>query len=291
MTPVSADSGSPAGTEKIQRNPARPKTRFREAGKWLLWRVLPRSVYQRVLARAKARDFRSGELREPEIDLIPLVLESGGVAIDVGANHGMWTTAFSAAAGARGKVISFEPVPFTFGTLQSLVAKQRLGNVELRNKGCSDENGTFLMVVPDQDAGASDDQQSHLAGRDASDGSDGAVECEIVRLDEELGELDSVEVFKLDIEGAELKALRGARYTIAEHLPVIICEVNGEFLAGYDGSTTELEQFMTGLGYRACWYDDETKKLDRLDSLDSISHSNVVFVPTPAPERIEELIS
>lgn len=288
---MSAAPGRPAETGKIERNPARPQTRVREAGKWLLWRLLPRSAYQRVLARAKARDFQTGELREPEIDLIPLVLQAGGVAIDVGANHGMWTSAFSKAAGANGRVISFEPVPFTFGTLESLVAHQDLANVELRNKGCSDVSGSFRMAVPHQNAGASDDQQSHLAGRDVSDGDGEAVECEIVRLDDDLGKIDSLDIFKLDIEGAELKALRGARETIAAHLPLIICEVNGEFLAGYGGSTAELEEFMTGLGYGTYWYDDETRKLVRLESLDSISHSNVVFVPDPAPRPIGDLIS
>src|SRR5688572_10889140 len=102
--------------EVLDQNPSRPQTRVREAGKWLLWRVLPRSWYQRVLARAKVRDFRSGIFREPELDLVPFVLEPGATAVDVGANHGMWTLAFSDSVGPEGSVVAFEPVPLTFGT-------------------------------------------------------------------------------------------------------------------------------------------------------------------------------
>jgi len=277
--------------ETIDQNPSRPQTRMRDVAKWVLWRTLPESAYQKLLARTKAKDFQSGLFREPELDLIPLLLEEGGTAVDVGANHGMWTLALSERAGAGGRVLAFEPVPFTFGTLEALTARLDLGNVRLENVGCSDETGTFEMVIPAQDVGSSDDLQAHLSARDELGEADGeTVACEVVRLDDAAADLESIDFMKLDIEGAELKALTGARGVIGRHLPAIVCEVNQEFLEGFGQSADELFGYMKGFGYHAFHYKGDMR-LDPLDSLDSIHHSNVVFIPEDRLDRVRGLIS
>jgi len=279
--------------EVLDQNPSRPQTRVREAGKWLLWRVLPRSWYQRVLARAKVRDFRSGIFREPELDLVGLALEPGAVAVDVGANHGMWTLALSDAVGPDGTVLAFEPVPFTFGTLAAVADRTEHSNVMLMQAGCSDAAGSFKMVIPDQDAGASDDLQAHLADRDGDPESHGStsVTCEMVRLDDVLDTLSRVDMIKLDIEGAELKALQGARQSIMRHEPTVICEVDRGYLAGFGQTPGELSRFMSELGYSAYHYRSEDSKLMPMDSLDSVRHGNIVFATPGKLGRLESLIS
>ena len=278
--------------ETINQSPTRPQTRFRESVKWILWRALPESAYQRMLAWAKARDFESGIFREPELDLVPLLLREGDTAIDVGANHGMWSLAFSKAVGSTGQVFAFEPVPFTFGTLEALVDRLGLENVETTMAGCSDEAGVFSMVIPEQGAGASDDLQAHLAERegDSPEPAVHSVDCEVIRLDDALGDLESVEMVKMDIEGAELKALRGARGIIERHLPVVVCEVNEAFLEGFGQSRGELHDFMDGFGYRAFHYSGD-RVMRPLDSLDSIEHSNVVFGTSERMDRLGELVA
>jgi hypothetical protein len=50
--------------------------------------------------------------REPEIALIPTLLNEGDIAIDVGANGANWTKALSKAVGVTGKVYAFEADPY-----------------------------------------------------------------------------------------------------------------------------------------------------------------------------------
>jgi len=277
----------------LEENPSRKTSRSREAAKWLLWRILPRRTYQKVLARSKAQDFESRAFREPELDLLPLVAREGGTAVDVGANHGMWTRAMSRAVGDTGHVIAFEPVPFTFGTLEALVDRLSLDNVELVNAGCSDHGGTSEFVIPKQDTGATDDLQAHLADRrdPEPDGPAESVRCELVRLDDALEEADHIDVMKLDIEGAELDALKGGVRTLERHHPVLITEVDAGFLGGFGHSTDELEGFLRSFGYSPWHYRADDGTLEPLESLAMIKHANVVFLPGNGRERLSEVIA
>lgn len=56
-------------------------------------------------------------------------------------------------------------------------------------------------------------------------------------------------LIKLDIEGWEVRALRGARETIAKHHPTIVCEVNAGALLRAGTSPAELHALLTSYGY------------------------------------------
>jgi FkbM family methyltransferase len=280
-TPVDS-SGAPG---EIVDNPAPPETAWRDAAKRVLWRLLSRRGYQRMLAYSKARDFASGRFREPELDLVAALVEPGDVAVDVGANHGMWTLALSRAVGGAGRVYSFEPVPFTFGVLSAVARRGRLANVTLVNKGCSDREATMEMTVPLQGSGAGDDLQAHLAHRNGeADGDAGEsvqVSCEVTTLDSALAGVEGVSLLKLDIEGAELLALRGAKALIARERPAIVCEVDAEFLAGFGQEPRDVVEFLGQWGYEAHRYDGKARRLEPVAEPARIGHANVLFL-TPA---------
>lgn len=61
------------------------------------------------------------ESSEPEYRLLPDLIAPGDWVIDIGANVGHYTKAFSERVGARGRVIAFEPVPTTFALLAANV--------------------------------------------------------------------------------------------------------------------------------------------------------------------------
>lgn len=279
---------------EIVDNPAPQETAWRDAAKRVFWRLLPEGAYQRLLAYSKARDFTSGRFREPELDLLASLVRPGDTAIDVGANHGMWTLALSRAAGGAGRVYSFEPVPFTFGVLSAVARRERLGNVTLLNKGCSDQAATMEMTVPLQRAGSSDDLQAHLSSRDTDDG--GAEEsvtvaCEVTTLDTALAELDRVALLKLDIEGAELLALRGGAGLIARTRPAIVCEVDAEFLQGFDQEPADVVGFLAQWDYEPHRYDGAARRLERVDDPARIAHANVVFLTAAQRELVKGLVA
>jgi FkbM family methyltransferase len=277
---------------EIADNPAPRETAWRDAAKRVFWRLLPESAYQRLLAYSKARDFSSGRFREPELALIASLVGEGDTAIDVGANHGMWTLALSRAVGDTGRVYSFEPVPFTFGVLSAVARRERLRNVTLLNKGCSDQAATMEMTVPRQSAGSSDDLQAHLSARDSAGEGAGesiTVACEVTTLDTALSELDRVALLKLDIEGAELLALRGGDELIARTQPAIVCEVDAEFLQGFGQQPADVIGFLAKWGYQPHHYDDAARRLERIEDPARIAHANVVFLTAGQRDLLGDL--
>src|SRR6266850_5412978 len=95
--------------------------------------------YKYFQALSKAMDIRNGSWSEPELDLIPLAVKPGETALDLGANFGLYTYHLSRALQGSGQIYAFEPVPFTFATLQLVGKLLRFRNVKLIEKGCSDK--------------------------------------------------------------------------------------------------------------------------------------------------------
>jgi len=199
----------------------------------------------------------------------------------------------SHAVGETGQVVAFEPVPFTFGTLSTVVDRLGLDNVELVNAGCSDREGTTEFVIPKQGTGVTDDLQAHLADRHDPGPAVPveSVQCEIVRLDDALEGTDRVDVMKLDIEGAELEALRGGSGVLERFHPVVIAEVDAEFLGGFGHTPADLEGFLGSLGYSPWHYRGDDGTLEPLESLAMIKHANVVFLPESGRDRFAEVMA
>ncbi|NOT47177.1 MAG: FkbM family methyltransferase [Acidobacteria bacterium] len=273
---------------------------IRKAAKTLLYPLANERAYKYVQAVSKAIDIRRGTWSEPELDLLGLALREGDTALDIGANYGVYAYHMSRAVGKSGKVFSFEPVPFTFDTLK--IISRLLGfshNVELVEKGCSDENGLISFSVPVQQSGAFAAGQAYIGTRnDEHSGKEDQVkwqstkevEAEVVRLDDFLPPLSDLPFVKADIEGAELLCLRGAENLITKHLPTVVCEINPWFLDGFGIKMNELTSFFMDKGYKIYFYEEKRKSLREVD-LAEIVEDNYVFLHPSRVERFASLLS
>ena len=122
------------------------------------------------------------------------------------------------------EVYTFEPVPKNFKCLIENIMGR--GNIHTYEYGLGDNWGhtSILKEVP-QNCGA-------IQLEYCDDG-----EMSVIPLDFLI--LDSMDLLWLDVEGFEVKALKGASKSIAEYRPVIVAENNGimpEFPADLDGS-------------------------------------------------------
>ena len=79
----------------------------------------------------------------PEIFWIKSILNSGDIAIDVGANYGLYTYNLSKAVGDNGFVYAFEPTPYTFSCLTRIIKLFRLSITILS----SSKLWTILLTV------------------------------------------------------------------------------------------------------------------------------------------------
>jgi FkbM family methyltransferase len=159
----------------------------------------------------------------------------GGVLYDIGAHMGFYTCAWLALGGDR--VEAFEPAPFNVRTLQANLARNDYtGRVRVHTLALGNENRHGSLIASEADIGAaSASYVAHLGYVDWPPGSAAhtlpnshPVTVNVRRLDDLIFEekLPMPTVVKIDVEGAEAAVLSGAERVLAEHLPVILCELH-----------------------------------------------------------------
>lgn len=138
-------------------------------------------------------------------------LRRGAMVLDVGANHGIVSLECSLFVGTSGRVHAFEPSPAARGRLLWHLDINRVQNVSVFGAAVGESSGRARLHVYEQASGLSALSSS---GRPA----DRVIEVETISLDQhcQTHAIPSVDLLKLDIEGHELFALRGARQLLAE---------------------------------------------------------------------------
>jgi FkbM family methyltransferase len=268
----------------------------RRVAKRLLAPALGEGAYSLVQAVAMGWDIRVGNWYEPELELLTVGLRQGETAVDVGGNYGLYAYHMSRAVGPRGKVYSFEPIPFTARTFRLIQRALRFGhNVELVNAGCGETAGRVAFTVPVQGTGAISAGLVHMGRNDERHGKDRmanyatkVVECEVVTLDERLAGVKNVSVIKCDIEGADLFAMRGARKLLEEQHPTVIIEITPWYLEGFGLEVSDVTTFFDELGYR-CYRYVQGKLWPA--SAETIEEDNWVFVHPSRNDRYAALIA
>lgn len=136
-------------------------------------------------------------------------LKSGQIAFDVGAFIGTNSMLMAEMVGNGGKVYSFEPV--TFSILAKNIQANKISNVETTRLAISDFVGHGIMRISDFYA-----DSSILKRQSKSKECEKSITTDVTTLDSfcETNDIDRVDFIKMDIEGAEEQAIRGARRVI-----------------------------------------------------------------------------
>lgn len=161
---------------------------------------------------------RYGEWAQAELDLLRAFVGLGSTVVEIGADIGAHTVAFSRLVGPDGQVVALEPQKEVFALLQRNVARTGLGNVSLHNAAAGRVAGE--MKVPRLD------NEAHVkAGAAPASGGDTAGEAaQIVPIDSL--ELAACHLVKLDAAGMGAEILAGMKETIAKRRPVLFVECN-----------------------------------------------------------------
>lgn len=174
---------------------------------------------------------------------------SGMTVYDIGAFHGLLTLFFASRAKA---VLCFEPNTENHKRLMENLKLNGIKNVEVRKVGVGSRRETRRMVgSPLMPGGASVDEKT--AEELLRTGAGTVVEeIPIVTLDAEIPQagLPAPDFIKIDIEGWELEALRGARNTLELHKPALFLEMHGETLREKRRKVAEIVTFLWEINYR-----------------------------------------
>jgi FkbM family methyltransferase len=179
------------------------------------------------------------------------LIRPGDVVLDVGANEGYFTLLFSDLVGTAGAVHAFEPVEPTFARLRArLLHDGWFRNAHLVQAACGDVGGVATLLVPGTDRGQAALVRHH-AGSWASAREVSRYEAPLLTLDGYLAVLNCprVDFVKLDVEGAELRALRGMQSTLAAHRPLLSLEAYAEWMRGFGETPRALTRFLRAAGY------------------------------------------
>lgn len=180
------------------------------------------------------RQFEAAELNWAVGALAP-----GDVAMDIGANVGLFTVALAKAVGPSGKVICVEPMPDNVRLLQANVEGNGLKNVHAHCCAVGDHSGHADLQLADDAAYPSLIRVAENRGTGKS------LRVPLRTLDEIWTSLESppVRLVKIDVEGAEHMVLAGAGNMLARCRPDLLLEANDAV------SLSKLKSILEPLGY------------------------------------------
>ena len=171
-----------------------------------------------------------GRNREHDaMETVARLLRSGDIVIEVGAHIGYLTTYFAHLVGSKGQVLTFEPSDENAGYLVDNV--RDLAWVTIDRHGVADFIGTakfFVESITGQNNSlyadyAVFDENAKNAGLKAERTE---MSIEVTTIDRTVAERGIAPNFvKIDIEGAELDALRGMTETLKKCQPVVFIEI------------------------------------------------------------------
>jgi FkbM family methyltransferase len=203
------------------------------------------------------------------------LLRPGNVFVDVGANAGLFTLVASCWVGQAGRVFSFEPSEREYRRLLSHLELNRLANVTATANAVGDRRGrVHLRVASFPNAGLNTLGDSYVYPGVATD----RIEAvEMITLDEFVAanELTRVDVIKLDIEGSELAALKGAAALLRRFRPAVFVEITG---GSKSQERSEIGDWLASAGYRINRIDD-AGAWTPLTAIDRPLDENVLALP------------
>lgn len=175
-------------------------------------------------------------------------LTAGMTVLDIGAHQGVYTLTASKLVGPSGSVIAFEPSPRERRRLERHLWLNRCRNVTVQSFALGPhESEAELFVVDGGESGFNSLRPaSGLAGH--------AVRVAVRRLDDCFAEgmFTAADFVKMDIEGAELSALRGAESVFRSARPVLMCEIEEARVVPWGYRGLDIISLISGWRYR--WF-------------------------------------
>ena len=178
--------------------------------------------------------------------------EGKRVFMDVGAHIGLYSLPVSRVLGPGGQVIAFEPSDGNYRYLLKHLAYNGIENIRAYQVVVGDTSQSAVRFYEHVDGSSGLGGLTKRAKRPADLESFIETERPQVTLDEFCTQNRlAPDVVKIDVEGAELLVLKGARRTLAKYQPLLFLSIHPAHLKTMGQSTEEVERLLRELGYEA----------------------------------------
>jgi FkbM family methyltransferase len=188
------------------------------------------------------KGFWKGTYEEGFCARLGAAVRPGDVCCDIGAFRG-YTAGVMALAGASG-VCAFEPAPLNQQAVRRVIALNASLPIKLVEAAVGAEEGTISITIHE-------DASMNFIGEDASGRP--AMEVKMVTLDRLIasGALESPQLLKIDVEGAEASVLQGACETLRDSVREIFVELH------HGEARQECEGLLSEAGFERVWQAEE----------------------------------
>lgn len=222
--------------------------------------LIPKKLYLGRQAR------RASNKVEKELKLLEYLVPQNTNAIDGGANKGIYSYYLSRLCR---QVHAFEPNPTMYNYLSAAVPN----NVITYQLALSDTNGEASFQVPTT-AKTFHHTRGSLLEVQGEKGETGVVRIDVKVVTLDSLQLDNIGFIKLDLEGNELAALKGAQQLIENNRPVILAEATNTG----GSSASELVDYLEAFAYTPLVFKHNQLMDFGKDTADNIEH-NCIFLP------------
>jgi FkbM family methyltransferase len=201
--------------------------------------------------------FAGGCYEPNEFAVLDRVLKPGMVFLDGGANEGVYTVFASARVGPTGRVIAVEPSLRELERLKANIKINRAANVIIADVALAERPRSVKLILAEQQHAGQNTLGAFIyEGVNSVD-----IRCvRAVTIDDLIltHGLSRLDIVKLDLEGAEFRALIGARNALREMRPLLLIEVSDAALVRQGGSRAALCNLLESAHYVPLTIDDTT---------------------------------
>ncbi len=200
-------------------------------------------IYAMPSDAAVGRHVAVGEYEADVTAVFRRVLRPGMGVLDIGANIGWFTMLSASLVGPGGFVLAMEPNPANARLLEASRRLNGFAHVMVSQTAAGQATGLLALYAQDSNG-------MTAAPPDTLDGLLAARTVPCVPADALVPTERPIGLVKVDVEGAEYLALKGAEATLARNRPVVISEFSPSLMPGISGvDGTEYLRWLAGLGY------------------------------------------
>ena len=269
--------------KQIYNHPANQGKKFTAISQALSWQT-----YKRILKNPRVLDFHGLKfLAFPdssaassvvyfnclpdydEMQFIKRKLKPGDNFIDIGANIGIYSLLAASLVGDSGSVHAFEANPAMANKLKQQINYNKLSNIHLYNLAVADQNGKMQFVL------TKDDCTAHITNEDSYNKD--LITVNTVTLDQCLPQ-KKFAMGKMDIEGAEILALKGAENLLQAANPSIWQLELAGYTKRHGYRSDQVLEYLNEFDYRCAVYNSTAQKLEYIDKPWQLGIKNILAI-------------
>ncbi|MBF0166113.1 MAG: FkbM family methyltransferase [Alphaproteobacteria bacterium] len=223
-----------------------------------------------------AYDLYKARLEAGPVGRLRTFVKPGGWVVDVGAHIGFFSLRFARWVSEDGGVIACEPDRDNRERLCRRLLRKHLNQVvHVVDAAIGEADGRAKFVLCPDHPG-----NHHLA----NEGIDVPMRCIDSLVSEQ--QCSSVSLIKIDVQGSELRVIRGATRTLSQHRPALLVEIDPAAMKQSGTTPAELVQLLYELGYASFGplptVGESADSLDQaLDRISKLGHEYADFLFTP----------